>query len=339
MSDPNALGGKVHPTNQGDAPTCTRHAIAKAIVQHAHYHKRYDFNQDYVLGVVENFKLTLEAVLPSEYDGEQFHFMDRTYHPEGLNKHYTITTKVANIPVLWDEALRQLKKRQRILEEERKAEEKRQRTLDEEARKAEEQNEKILKEKGKAQDELKGEQTRLQMKNNEEKKSYNGVENTTSVLLKKIFTFALIPPFAAFLLVLPKPGIVWAMSGVGALFVLGVNLLTEAADSSITKEDVDEALLLSTTPPGEKEAKNEDYDRAAPPGGRPNFHLEYVLVYDTSRTDAHSSHCVFIKSIKDGNFNCINSWRDIDPAPQVRIGKEKNRLWRVNVEYKDPEIK
>uniref|UniRef100_A0A7M5XE34 Uncharacterized protein n=1 Tax=Clytia hemisphaerica TaxID=252671 RepID=A0A7M5XE34_9CNID len=104
-------------------------------------------------------------------------------------------------------------------------------------------------------------------------------------------------------------------------------------------KDVDEALLLSTTPPGEKEAKNEDYDRAAPPGGRPNFHLEYVLVYDTSRTDAHSSHCVFIKSIKDGNFNCINSWRDIDPAPQVRIGKEKNRLWRVNVEYKDPEIK
>uniref|UniRef100_A0A7M5UZC9 Uncharacterized protein n=2 Tax=Clytia hemisphaerica TaxID=252671 RepID=A0A7M5UZC9_9CNID len=188
MSDPNALGGKVHPTNQGGALTCTRHAIAKAIVQHALY-QRLDFNQDYVLGVVENFRLTLEAVYPSAYNDQQFHFMDRTYDPTGLNKHYTITAKVAEIPVPWEEAVRQLKERQRVLEEE--------------ARKAKEEKQ---------------------------------------WLLKKIFTFALIPPFAAFLLVLPKPGIVWAMSGVGALVVLGVNLLTEPVDSSITKEDVDEAL-------------------------------------------------------------------------------------------------
>ena len=56
MSDQKAPGEPAYPTNQGDASTCTRHAITKAIVQHAHDFKNYDFEQSYVLGVVENFR-------------------------------------------------------------------------------------------------------------------------------------------------------------------------------------------------------------------------------------------------------------------------------------------
>ena len=60
----------------------------------------------------------------------------------------------------------------------------------------------------------------------------------------------------------------------------------------------------------------------------------YVLAYYTDRNDKHSFHCVFVKSIKDGHFNCINSWdKENVPYPQVPIKQYGNRLWKITLNY------
>ena len=61
---------------------------------------------------------------------------------------------------------------------------------------------------------------------------------------------------------------------------------------------------------------------------------EYILVYKTGRRDKHDKHCIFVKSVINGYFNCINSWGDYEPEPKVPIGQEGNRLWKVIVDYR-----
>ena len=62
----------------------------------------------------------------------------------------------------------------------------------------------------------------------------------------------------------------------------------------------------------------------------------YVLAYYTDRTDAHSFHCVFVKSITEDQFNCINSWgekKEFQPNPQVPIKQNGNMLWKITLKY------
>ena len=83
---------EAHRSNQGHAPTCTRHAMTKAIVQHSHENTPYDFKQSYVLGAAENFRLDTEALWAYEYKGWQCHLPDRN---SGI--HYFISTDVEEI--------------------------------------------------------------------------------------------------------------------------------------------------------------------------------------------------------------------------------------------------
>ena len=92
MSNQSAPAEEAFITNQGDAPTCTRHAMAKAIVQHSYENTPYDFKQDYVLGTTENFQLNNNAVWPDAYNGWQCHIPDRK-----SGKHYYISTGVEEI--------------------------------------------------------------------------------------------------------------------------------------------------------------------------------------------------------------------------------------------------
>ena len=97
MSDQDAPGGPATTTNQGDAPTCTRHAIAKAITQHAYDYKNYDFEQSYVLGATENISSHIGKMWPDVYNGWRCQAMDRRKDEDGKNKHYSITTSVEKI--------------------------------------------------------------------------------------------------------------------------------------------------------------------------------------------------------------------------------------------------
>uniref|UniRef100_A0A7M6DS31 Uncharacterized protein n=1 Tax=Clytia hemisphaerica TaxID=252671 RepID=A0A7M6DS31_9CNID len=222
-----ALGGPSQPvttTDQGDADTCVRHAIAKAITQHAHDYKTYDFKLDYVLGVTENINPTIGSLWPSAYDGWSFHAMDQREVECGKNKHYSITTKVEKISAEnssnWKEALQQLEERH-IKEKE-----------DDETREDDEQQKEL-----------------------------------------------------------------------------------ESIDSEKTP-------MLSTRP--------------KPPNGPPrpkptayDVNPMYVLTYYTNK----DHHCVFVKSVVNGYFNCLNSWGKLEAEPKVLITEKGNILWKITLKY------
>ena len=103
MNDRNAPGEPATTTNQGDAQTCTRHAVTKAIVQHAHDFKNYDFEQSFALGAAVNINSNIDGMWPTAYNGWRFHTTNRTKEQdpedgEWKNIEYTILLNVEIVP-------------------------------------------------------------------------------------------------------------------------------------------------------------------------------------------------------------------------------------------------
>ncbi|XP_066926433.1 uncharacterized protein [Clytia hemisphaerica] len=220
-TDQSEPGQPATTTDQGDADTCVRHAIAKAITQHAHDYKNYDFKLDYVLGVTENINRTIGSLWPSAYDGWSFHAMDQREVECGKNKHYSITTKVEKISKEnssnWKEALQQLEERH-------------------------------IKEK----------------ENDEEQEAPNKLEN------------------------------------------------------------IDREKMLPSS-------------RPKPPNGPPqptptayDANPMYVLTYYPNKKE---HHCVFVKSVVNGYFNCLNSWGKLEAEPKVLTTEKGNKLWKIALKY------
>lgn len=45
-------------------------------------------------------------------------------------------------------------------------------------------------------------------------------------------------------------------------------------------------------------------------------------------------HCVFVSEKSENFYICVNSWKDYEQHPKVRVDQIGNRLWKVKVEFK-----
>uniref|UniRef100_A0A7M5XI15 NACHT domain-containing protein n=2 Tax=Clytia hemisphaerica TaxID=252671 RepID=A0A7M5XI15_9CNID len=127
--------------------------------------------------------------------------------------------------------------------------------------------------------------------------------------------------------------------------------------------DVDEAPKPNTghsQPPGgppkppEPNIQGQDVDEAPkpnighsqPPGGPPkplepniqgqaDHNPMYVLVYkpNPNPNPKNNPHCIFVKSVIDRHFHCLNSWGEHEPEPRVPINQAENQLWKIMLKY------
>ena len=63
---------------------------------------------------------------------------------------------------------------------------------------------------------------------------------------------------------------------------------------------------------------------------------KHVLAYYTYGRGPHGYHCVFVKELVQNYYKCVNSWKDNDPYPEVKVNQCGNRLWRVGVDIGPP---
>ena len=56
---------------------------------------------------------------------------------------------------------------------------------------------------------------------------------------------------------------------------------------------------------------------------------KHLLAYSSK----HGNHCVFLKEQKKGLYECVNSWGEDDPYPEVAVEYPRNMLWMVRVEW------
>ncbi|XP_066929390.1 uncharacterized protein [Clytia hemisphaerica] len=233
MSIQDVPGHSATTTDQGDASICTRHAIAKAVTQHAFDYEHYDFDQENIIGAIENRDPTIGALWPSEYNNWSFHVKDKQKDKDGKNLHYTITIFVEKVSEInspaWNEALHLLEERH-------------------------ERGDKRKQRKRKREDET----------------------------------------------------------------PMEIEIL-----------DVDEAPKPNT-------------GHSQPPGGppkppEPNIQGQadpnpmYVLVYKPY--PKKNPHCIFVKSVIDRHFHCLNSWGGHEPEPRVPINQAENQLWKIMLKY------
>lgn len=45
-------------------------------------------------------------------------------------------------------------------------------------------------------------------------------------------------------------------------------------------------------------------------------------------------HCVFVKGKSENFYQCVNSWKNVEQYPLVKMDQIGNRLWKVKAEFK-----